>query len=164
MAAVAQRLWVANPHQYGPGKIHIVDDKDGDKTFCGRFLSAVPGMPGIAGQATCRVCLNLVVSRPEAEKRQQEYERIRQENERLRLEENAKWWDWYNEYLRSPKWAVTRQKVLKRSGGLCEGCGDVKATQVHHTTYKHVGNELLWELRAICDACHDRCHDEKAQG
>jgi 5-methylcytosine-specific restriction endonuclease McrA len=38
-----------------------------------------------------------------------------------------------------------------------------RATQVHHTTYKHVGNEFLWELRAICDECHDRFHEDGNQ-
>jgi hypothetical protein len=30
---------------------------------------------------------------------------------------------------------------------------------VHHVTYKNMGNEFLWELRAICAVCHERVHD-----
>lgn len=70
-------------------------------------------------------------------------------------------WEHYNSYLQSPEWRRKREKVLQRSKGICEGCGDRPATQVHHTTYAHVGRELLFELVAICDQCHEICHDEK---
>ena len=42
--------------------------------------------------------------------------------------------------------------------GVCEACGEVRATEVHHLTYKHIGSEFLWELVAICRACHERYH------
>ncbi len=162
--SITPRLWAADPHQFGPGKVHVVDDKDARKTLCGKFLSAMPGSAR-ATKATCRICLNATVARPEQEKRQQEYESQRIERERMRVDENEKWWAWYSEYLRTPKWKAIRQRVLVRAGGLCEGCGHEKATQVHHVTYKNAGNEFLWELRAICDGCHERCHgDEKHKG
>lgn len=68
---------------------------------------------------------------------------------------NETWWRWYSAYLESAPWKHRRALVLKRSGGVCEGCGIEHATEVHHTTYQHVGNEMLWELRAICKSCHD---------
>jgi 5-methylcytosine-specific restriction endonuclease McrA len=51
--------------------------------------------------------------------------------------------------------------VLQRANGHCEGCGQRKAVQVHHLTYEHVGQEFLWELRAVCSECHDRLHPDR---
>lgn len=64
----------------------------------------------------------------------------------------------YNEYLLSPKWRSIRSRVLQRSRGLCEGCREVEPTQVHHLTYDHLGDELLFELVALCDWCHNKAH------
>lgn len=69
--------------------------------------------------------------------------------------------EWYNQYLLSSDWLDRRKKVLERAGGLCEGCRQAPANQVHHLTYKHVGRELLYELVALCSACHEIAHDEK---
>ena len=68
--------------------------------------------------------------------------------------------DWYQGYLASPQWHTKRQLVIRRANGVCEGCGTNRATQVHHTTYEHVGDEFLWELRAVCDDCHSRIHNK----
>ncbi|MDO8980306.1 MAG: hypothetical protein Q7V17_13840 [Afipia sp.] len=67
----------------------------------------------------------------------------------------------YEQYLRSPEWAKRREKVLERAKGICEGCRDRKATQVHHLTYDHIYEELLFELVAVCDDCHRRIHRDK---
>lgn len=72
-----------------------------------------------------------------------------------RSEENRAWWGKYNAYLRTPEWRERRRKVFARAGGICECCLERAADQVHHTTYQHVGNEPLWELRAICEPCHE---------
>jgi 5-methylcytosine-specific restriction endonuclease McrA len=48
--------------------------------------------------------------------------------------------------------------VIERADGLCEGCRSAEAVHVHHLTYKHCGNEFLWELVAICRECHERVH------
>lgn len=53
--------------------------------------------------------------------------------------------------------------AVARARGVCEGCRSARATQVHHLTYQHAGHvvpggELLWELVAVCDDCHDRAH------
>lgn len=70
--------------------------------------------------------------------------------------ENQRWWAWYSDYLRSPRWHAIRSKVLRRAAGMCEGCAEQPATQVHHLTYAHVGNEMLFDLVAICNDCHER--------
>jgi 5-methylcytosine-specific restriction endonuclease McrA len=85
----------------------------------------------------------------------------RREAEEAIEAESDKWWAWYNDYLRSPAWRVRRALVMRRAGGTCEGCLSAPATQVHHATYDHVGNELLFELHAICDDCHERAHESK---
>ena len=68
----------------------------------------------------------------------------------------------YAIHLRSETWASKRALVLKRSGGMCEGCLQESANQIHHLTYQHVFNELLFELVALCDSCHDIAHTYEA--
>jgi hypothetical protein len=69
--------------------------------------------------------------------------------------------DDYTAYLRTDRWRAKRRVVLERCNYVCEGCGIARATQVHHLTYTHLGDEFLWELKAVCDDCHRRCHPEK---
>jgi len=72
--------------------------------------------------------------------------------------DKEKFFNIYNRHLKSEKWKAIREKVLKRANHICEGCLEEKATQVHHLDYKNVGDELLFQLVAICDVCHDKCH------
>lgn len=69
----------------------------------------------------------------------------------------------YKNYLNSAAWSDTRAKVMRRANYVCEGCLSLPAVHVHHLTYAHVGRELMWELRAVCHACHERAHDGKKQ-
>jgi hypothetical protein len=69
-------------------------------------------------------------------------------------------WKCYNEYLKTPIWLKKRGLVLERAKGVCEGCGDKSAEEVHHLTYCHMGDEFLFELVAVCKACHERLHSE----
>lgn len=73
---------------------------------------------------------------------------------------NREWWRWYNQYLTTAQWKAKRALVMERAGGICEGCRTRKAVQVHHLTYEHVGDELLFELVALCGACHQKIHPE----
>lgn len=77
-------------------------------------------------------------------------------------ERDAAWRGWYEGYLRSPAWAAKRAAVMTRAGRRCEGCLARPATQVHHLTYARVGREMLFDLVAVCDACHDQIHEDKA--
>ena len=63
--------------------------------------------------------------------------------------------DWYYE---TDEWREKRALVFKRANFVCEGCGKAKATQAHHVTYDHFGNEFLFELLAVCEPCHTRIH------
>jgi len=87
-----------------------------------------------------------------------------EENARASAEidrKNNEWWTWYNAYLQTTEWRMRRQAVLTRDNYLCQGCRVRRATQVHHLTYDHVGNEFLFELVAICETCHTRLHDKQ---
>jgi DnaB-like helicase N terminal domain len=65
---------------------------------------------------------------------------------------------WYQNYLRSDEWRAKRRLVMDRCGGLCEGCRNAPVSEVHHLTYEHVGDELLFELVGLCRECHQRVH------
>ncbi|MEK9724008.1 MAG: HNH endonuclease [Rhodospirillaceae bacterium] len=71
---------------------------------------------------------------------------------------DADWRQRYRDHLDSPTWWDKRKQVLKRAGHKCEGCGDALASEVHHLTYEHMGDEFLFELIAVCRACHERLH------
>lgn len=73
------------------------------------------------------------------------------------------WHNRYRAYLKTDAWAKKRDFVLERARGVCEGCGTARATTVHHLTYEHAGDEFLWELRAVCEACHDKAHPGHAK-
>jgi hypothetical protein len=152
---VASGLWAADPHEFGPGKIHLVDAENQEKTLCGKIVST--------GRGTCKICLNAVENRTHNRILEEERRRDQERLERERGERSREWWAWYNNYLRSEAWKARAALVRQRSGGMCEGCGTRRATQVHHLTYKHVGDEFLWELRAICNECHDRIHEERPE-
>ena len=70
--------------------------------------------------------------------------------------------NWYDVYLSSDEWAYKKSKVMQRANCLCEGCGDAKAEVVHHTTYKNVGSEFLFELVALCNPCYERYHKSES--
>jgi 5-methylcytosine-specific restriction endonuclease McrA len=70
-------------------------------------------------------------------------------------------WTLYENHLSSIEWAKKRRGVLKRSNGVCEGCGESAPEHVHHLTYEHLGDEFLFELVAICAACHQRIHPHR---
>lgn len=84
--------------------------------------------------------------------------------EAARAAERKAWWTRYRAYMRGPEWARVRAKVFARAKNACEGCGEAKAHAVHHMTYEHLGAEFLWELVALCEACHARVHGWRAKG
>lgn len=64
----------------------------------------------------------------------------------------------YNIYLQSYEWKILREEVLNRDNHRCQYCNQAKATEIHHLTYEHLGNELLNELISYCSACHLKVH------
>lgn len=148
------QLWAADPHRFGPGKVHYVDYDDPGKTFCGKVLTAIPGRPIARGQATCLICLSAPAKRAERK-------RISQDWEKQRRVEAERWRLIYEAHLNSDKWRDIRGRVMERAQGICEGCRRGRAAQVHHLTYLHLGDEFLWELVAVCLDCHKRAHPDK---
>jgi len=69
-------------------------------------------------------------------------------------EQQKEWFVGYNQYLRSDAWKSKRERVLKRDNNLCQACLKAIATEIHHLTYRHVFNEPLFDLVAICNPCH----------
>jgi hypothetical protein len=93
-------------------------------------------------------------------KRRQQLRSIYHKHQELQLRQQTDFRSQHAEYLKSPAWRRKRSKVFERSGGLCEGCREQPAKEVHHLTYEHWQNELLFELVALCPVCHLLCHDD----
>lgn len=87
------------------------------------------------------------------------YEQRRQEREAATVG-SAEWWKQYDAYLNSSEWQAKRALVLKRDNYICQGCFQARAFDVHHLSYRHMGNELLFELVSVCRQCHRRIHPE----
>jgi len=79
---------------------------------------------------------------------------------RKRQIDRGEFFDWYQGYLQGAKWQEKRRLVLNRCNGICEGCGKLRATIVHHLSYDNVGDEFLFQLVGLCQDCHGRVHAE----
>lgn len=60
----------------------------------------------------------------------------------------------YTDYLHSNIWRQRRQAKLEQADNKCQYCGEKDYLQVHHLTYKHLGNEASNELVVLCPAHH----------
>ena len=67
--------------------------------------------------------------------------------------------DEYRAYLRTERWRSRRDWALRQRGHHCEACGSAHALHVHHRSYDRLGDELLEDLRVLCDHCHALVHD-----
>jgi 5-methylcytosine-specific restriction endonuclease McrA len=56
--------------------------------------------------------------------------------------------------MNSSKWYHKRKQVLHRDDYRCKACEQFPATQVHHVSYIHFGDEPLFELVSVCKSCH----------
>jgi hypothetical protein len=84
-----------------------------------------------------------------------------QEAEHKRAAERRAWLASHDAYLQTDKWRSLRARVLRRDNGICQGCLVQNATQVHHLSYAHWRDELLFELTSLCDACHTKAHQDR---
>ena len=62
----------------------------------------------------------------------------------------------HQEYLNSQVWKEKRQEVLNRDSYLCQACLKHRASEVHHLTYDHFGDEPLFDLISVCRQCHEK--------
>jgi 5-methylcytosine-specific restriction endonuclease McrA len=154
----------ADPHRWGSGLVHQIDT-DRDQLMCGKTPANCPGnrFDGTAAEITCKACLRSIAAKIKYEKMQADWARQDEEAAARR----DVWWQYYNAYLLSPVWRNKRALVLRRAGGVCEGCGAHGAAQVHHLRYPQecwpgseqwIAQEKLFDLRAVCLACHDDIH------
>lgn len=154
----------ADPHKWGRGAIHQIDE-DKDQTVCGKSPGACPGTKfyGTKEQITCKICLRSLEAKAKHALWKIEWERGQREAEELRVQRRIA----YYNYLQTPEWKAKRAKVLARANGRCEGCGERRATQVHHMRYPQdcwpgtpewIAREKLFDLRAICTECHEDVH------
>lgn len=160
-AIAAIKLLRAAPYVYNGrshlGKMHAI--REGERTFCGNEYQYTGGeiLEGDRCEVTCKQCTRSLDSQDRAEQwRAESAQRVAE-----REQDERKWWEWYSDYLATPEWAKRRQLVLGRAQGLCEGCRSAAPVHVHHLTYDHAGDELLYELVALCRECHQKAHPEK---
>ena len=59
--------------------------------------------------------------------------------------------------LRGRKWMNIRRRIMARANGICEGCGNALAEQVHHVNGDLQDNHPA-NLRALCRSCHARAN------
>lgn len=69
----------------------------------------------------------------------------------------------YKEYMNSDEWKAKRGERIKIDKG-CVMCHrpieKIKSVQVHHITYKNLGNEnVLTDLCTLCGSCHKKIHN-----
>lgn len=71
----------------------------------------------------------------------------------------------YAAYLRSPHWRdVKRRYRASKLPKKCKVCGEAMY-DLHHRTYKRLGNERLADLVPLCRTHHQGLHDNhKAHG
>lgn len=60
----------------------------------------------------------------------------------------------YLKYIRSGAWQIRRQRALQRAGHRCQVCGNTRRLQVHHNSYKNLGQEKDIDLSVLCWECH----------
>lgn len=71
----------------------------------------------------------------------------------------------YREYLQSDKWKAIAQRRLEIDDFKCVCCGSRGTTgsplEIHHLSYKHLGNEqdrIYQDLCTVCHICHRQIH------
>lgn len=69
----------------------------------------------------------------------------------------------YKEFLKTPYWKVIADYQKYNAGYKCVICGSSNVLNVHHTTYKHHGDEVthIEDLITVCRECHKAIHGIK---
>jgi hypothetical protein len=81
--------------------------------------------------------------------------------ERHRRERDSAFWAYYDAHLNSQEWREKCRLKRERAEHVCEGCGLNKVNHIHHLTYDNLGDELLFELVALCVECHQKIHPHR---
>lgn len=59
----------------------------------------------------------------------------------------------YQRYIHSAEWRQIANQRLELDNHICPVCGG-EASDVHHLTYEHFGNESMDDLVSLCRKCH----------
>lgn len=67
----------------------------------------------------------------------------------------------YQEYLKTEHW--TNLKIRFKASklykdGKCHLCKSKTMINIHHKSYKRIGNERLNDLIVLCNLCHSKLH------
>lgn len=62
----------------------------------------------------------------------------------------------YQKYLKSEHWSKKKKELFFENRYRCLGCGSRMKLEVHHLTYKNIGNESLQDLVYLCRYCHNK--------
>ncbi len=67
----------------------------------------------------------------------------------------------YYEYIQSNEWMYTAERIkIQRR---CQECSSEKRLEVHHLTYKNLGNEQPDDLLVLCHRCHSKKRPKKVK-
>lgn len=64
----------------------------------------------------------------------------------------------YEQYLQSRHWLDFSDLLYSLFKYQCVHCHDTHRLHKHHYTYKHRGNERIYEVCYLCKNCHARLH------
>jgi hypothetical protein len=165
------RLWCAYDHQ---GKSALIHKLCGNtETHCNRLIQDMPGVFnfGDPDQVTCKECIASMIDCKEATVKMVRASRATAQADQYKGRESERWREEYTRYLQSPEWLEKRRRVMSRCNGICEGCGEANAVQVHHRWYpprpilpgsrEWIRAEKLFHLVAVCMRCHNDLHPNK---
>jgi hypothetical protein len=68
----------------------------------------------------------------------------------------------YKNYIGSPNWKITREKILSRTR-ICFTCRTPHNLDVHHLTYRSFEREDIADLLVLCRSCHNFVHYENGK-
>ena len=72
--------------------------------------------------------------------------------------DTGKIWYSYRDYLQSDEWKRKTDHVKTAGKYRCKCCRSGKDLEVHHKTYRSIGNESINDLIILCRACHKLHH------
>lgn len=67
----------------------------------------------------------------------------------------------YGEYLQTDYWRDLRKVTAYLHDYKCDVCGkqtELSKANIHHKTYKNIGNEYTSDLMYLCRKCHETLH------
>lgn len=69
----------------------------------------------------------------------------------------------YNEYMKSDKWFIRKQRLFRKRGYVCEMCAATWPLEVHHLNYDRLGHELDDDLLIVCTSCHPKADRKRIE-